>query len=84
VTLRDADDMAIHAQFVHAVVRAVVVDEVDQFVPSARGLEAARVRFTHREGERKHGDDRDGGGDTAETHVSPKLQMHLYGFSGSS
>jgi hypothetical protein len=84
VGLRDAHHIAIHTYFVHAVMHAVVVDEVDQLVPSTRGLEATRVRRTHREGERKHGDDRDGGGDTAETHVGPKLQMHLYGFPGSS
>jgi len=82
VPLRDPHDVSIHAQDRHAVIRSVVVHEVDHLRPCARGL--ARVRHARTEGEGKHDDDRDRGGDAAGTHVGVKLLSRLLGFSRSS
>jgi hypothetical protein len=62
--------VAILAESPHAVLDAVVVHEMQNLLASTRGSEPARMRDTRGEceGEREHGDDRDGVGG-AETHA---------------
>jgi len=69
--LRGAIHVAVLMEPSQPVVHAVVVHEMQNLLASTRGSETARMRDTRGEceGEREHGDDRDGGGGGAETHA---------------
>ena len=64
-------DVAVLVHPSQTVLHAVVVHEMQNLLASTRGSETARMRDTRGEceGEREHGDDRDGGGGGAETHA---------------
>ena len=69
--LRGAIHVAVVMDPSQAVVHAVLVHEMQNLLASTRGSETARMRDTRGEceGEREHGDDRDGGVGGAETHA---------------
>ena len=69
--LRGAIHVAVLVEPPQPVVHAIVVHEMQNLLARTRGSETARMRDTRgeREGEREHGDNRDGGVGGAETHA---------------